>query len=79
MNHNVYRRLAPTCPHCSHELDADEMNSAFRSSGDLWALAVEEGSTTVKCPLCDAEYWVKGGYVPHYTSAFSEEELEFES
>jgi len=38
-----------------------------------------EGSTTVKCPLCDAEYWVKGGYVPHYTSAFSEEELEFES
>jgi len=45
------------------------------SDTDLWALAPQEGRAVIECPGCDKEYWVKGGYQAHYTSAFSEEEL----
>jgi hypothetical protein len=67
------RTIYPTCPHCAHMLNADEMSC---SGSDLWAIAPDEDSAVVECPICDKEYWVKGGYTPHYTSAFSEEELE---
>lgn len=68
----AFQAPAPTCPHCGHALNSDEMNE---QKADLWAAAQHEFSECVKCPVCDLEYWVKGGYVPHYTSAFSEEEL----
>ena len=42
---------------------------------DLFALAPNEERAVVTCPKCDKEYAVQGGYRPHYTSAFSLEEL----
>lgn len=69
----TFRRPAPTCPHCGHELNDEEMG--FASQDDLWRLAIEDGAAVVECPICDQEYWVKGGYKPHYTSALAEEDL----
>lgn len=69
MHHQTQR---PTCPHCNHELTADEMTEA---DTDLFALAPTEETAAITCPICDKDYWVKGGYTPHYTSAFVEEEF----
>jgi uncharacterized protein with PIN domain len=63
----------PTCPHCGYALDSDDMHS---QDADLWAAAPKESREIVKCPQCDNEYWIQGGYIPSYTSAFSEEELQ---
>ena len=62
----------PTCPHCGHELNHDEM---YDAKVDLYALAPNEGKECIECPACDKEYWVQGGYTSHYTSAYAEEEL----
>lgn len=75
MEQNTYQRQAPACPHCGHELSDDEMQLSEVSDADLYALAPNEESAIVVCPVCDLEYWVQGGYRPYYTSAFSEEEL----
>lgn len=76
-NINTYETDRPTCPHCGHMLDTDEMNYGHPTCDeDLWALAPGEGTAVVECPACDQQYWVRGGYRPHYTSAFSEEELD---
>ena len=72
--HDTFQQPHPTCPHCGYMMDTDDMYS-LTVGEDLFALAPDEGQTCVNCPRCDAEYWVKGGYMPHYTSAFSEEEL----
>lgn len=69
----TFQRPAPACPHCGHELNDEEMG--FASQDDLWRLAIEGGAAVVECPICDQEYWVKGGYKPHYTSALAEEDL----
>jgi len=45
------------------------------SEYDLFALAPTEDRASIKCPVCNLEYWVQGGYQPHYTSAFAEELL----
>ena len=74
--HDTFETPAPTCPHCGHELDTDEMlYSKPTCDEDLFALAPNEGRAVIECPRCDQQYWVSGGYKPHYTSAFSEEEL----
>jgi len=74
--HNTFQTPYPTCPHCGHQLDDDEMQYGKPTcEDDLYALAPTEGTTTIECPRCDKEYVVKGGYRPHYTSAFSFEEL----
>jgi transposase-like protein len=73
---NTFQAPSPTCPHCGHELDEDEMLYGKPTCDeDLYALAPNEGSTVVQCPRCDLEYAVQGGYKPHYTSAFSLDEL----
>lgn len=72
MTYDTHKTLAPTCPHCGHGMDTDEMLDA---PGDLFALAPDEGRECITCPACDAEYWVQGSYRPQYTSAFAEEEL----
>lgn len=72
--HDTFQKPKPTCPHCGYALDTEDMNSGF-SEADLWAAAPDEMTATIKCPSCDQEYAVRGGYVPHYTSAFSEDEL----
>ena len=64
---------SPTCPHCGHEMDTEDMQS--ETSVDLFALAPREESAAIQCPACDLEFWVKGGYIPQYETAFSEEEL----
>lgn len=75
--HNVFRTPHPTCPHCGHEMDTDEMLYGKPTcEEDLFALAPNEGTAVIECPSCDKQYWVKGGYRPHYSSAFSEEELD---
>lgn len=68
----TFQTKHPTCPHCGHELSHDEMHDA---TVDLYALAPDEGRECIECPVCDKEYWVQGGYVPHYTSAAAEELL----
>jgi endogenous inhibitor of DNA gyrase (YacG/DUF329 family) len=69
---------APTCPHCGHALTFDEMifSGAISGEEDLTAIAPACEHAIVKCPVCDKEYAVLGGYTPHYTSAFTLEELE---
>ncbi len=74
--HNTFQTPSPTCPHCGHELDDDEMLYGKPTcEEDLYALAPNEGSAVVQCPRCDQEYAVQGGYKPYYTSAFSLDEL----
>lgn len=73
--HNTFQTAHPTCPHCGYELNNDDMVDHETSEADLYALAPDEGTAVVKCPQCDKEYAVQGGYRPHYTSAFSEDEL----
>lgn len=70
--HNTHHAPYPTCPHCGYEMNTDDM---LANEDDLFALAPSENSAAVKCPQCDNEYAVLGGYKPHYTSAFSIEEL----
>lgn len=69
MGHRTVETPSPTCPHCGHEMDTEEMLSA--KGEDLFALAPNEGSAELTCPRCGKEYEVKGGYTPHYTSAAS--------
>lgn len=71
--YSTFETAHPTCPHCGYELDHEDMLSV--SDDDLYALAPSEGSAAVRCPKCDNEYAVQGGYTPHYTSAFSLDEL----
>jgi hypothetical protein len=42
---------------------------------DLWAIAPKEEIALLECPVCDKEFWVAGGYMPHYTTAIAEELL----
>lgn len=69
---NHYKTLVVTCPHCDHEYTSDEMNECHT---DLWALAPNENTVDVQCPVCDLSFWVKGSYRPEYTTAFAEEML----
>lgn len=73
MTINTVQRPGPTCPGCGHEMDDEDMLSCH--DADLFDLAQEEGTACIMCPICDAEYWVQGGYMPHYTSAFCEDQL----
>lgn len=67
-----YETNAPECPHCGHVFDHDDM---LAGSTDLFALAPNEERCTVECPACDREFWLKGSYLPRYTSAMAEELL----
>ncbi len=64
---------APTCPHCGHEMSTDEMLDS--TEADLFAIAPDEQNAQIECPRCDKTYWVKGGYIPTYTSAIDEDDL----
>lgn len=71
------RTPTPVCPHCGHAMDTDEMLYGKPTCDeDIFALAPDEGRTAIECPACDQQFAVQGGYTPHYTTAFSEEELE---
>jgi len=72
---NLYKQPTPVCPHCGHVMTSGEMNCDF-SDSDLFVLAPNEDTAVIKCPICDTEYWVRGGFNPHYTTGFSEEELQ---
>ena len=75
-HHPTFQQPTPTCPHCAHAMNVDEMIYGEPTcEADLFALAPEEGRTDIKCPACDEFYWVKGGFKPHYTSAYAEEDL----
>ena len=69
---NTFQQRTPTCPHCGYAMDHDDMVDA---ADDVFEAAVNEQRLPVLCPSCDAQYWLRGGYSPHYTTAFSEEEL----
>lgn len=67
-----YEKATVICPHCDYQYTADDFTSA---SVDLWALAPNEARTDLTCLSCNKEFVVQGGYTPHYTTAFAEEEL----
>lgn len=67
-----YQEASIFCPHCDYRLTDDDMVDA---TVDLFALAPREDETDLKCPSCNLNFWVKGGYQPFYTTAFAEEEL----
>ena len=56
-------------------MNAEEMSWSTTSDADLFAAAPYENHVCVTCPACDLQYWVRGGYTPHYTSAVAEEYL----
>ena len=58
MSGTLYHMPQPTCPHCRHAMDTDDMQSC--STVDLFALAPNEGRECIKCPACDLDYWVQG-------------------
>ncbi len=70
--HNTHRTPTPTCPHCGYAMTHEDM---ITSEHDLFGLAPLEDEATLQCPGCDLEYVVQGGYRPHYTSVFCEEQL----
>ena len=69
---NTFQQRTPTCPNCGYAMDHDDM---VNTADDFFEAAVNEQRLPVTCPSCDAQYWLQGGYSPHYTTAFSEEEL----
>lgn len=70
---DTFEQPRPVCPHCGRPLSMDDMLEA--KGVDLFALATAEGREAITCPSCGDEFWVKGGYTPHYTTAFAEEDL----
>lgn len=76
--HETYKTPAPVCPHCGHAMTHDDMSAAPTGScqQNLFDIAPAEEIVPTKCPLCDGGFWVQGGYRPHYTTAFAEEELQ---
>lgn len=73
-HHDTLETPRPVCPHCGHTFTIDDMIDTV-AKVDLFALAPKEEREAVTCPSCDLEFWVQGGYSPHYTSAFAEEDL----
>lgn len=73
-NMRQFQQDRPVCPHCEYKMTHDDMHSCCGDI-DLYALAADEDREAVKCPSCDLEYWVAGGYTPHYTTAAAEEDL----
>lgn len=67
-----YKQQGVCCPHCDHTFNKDEM---LACAVDLFALAPNEETACVECPVCDGEFWVKGSYRPEYSTAFAEELL----
>lgn len=64
--------VTPQCPDCGYVMNGDDMLAAGE---DLLAIAPNEERCTVKCPICDIEYWVRGSYKPVYYSSLAEEDL----
>jgi hypothetical protein len=70
------------CPFCCHVMTDDEMcrNQYLKGSDgdDLYGIAPREERTHVVCPnvTCGKGYYVQGGYIPKYTCAATENELD---
>ena len=63
---------AIVCPHCGYGHDQDDMASM---PFDAFALAPQEETESMTCFQCDREFWVRGSYLPRYSTAVAEEEL----
>ena len=63
----------PVCPHCGHVYTTDDILQ--NDLVDIYGIAHAEGLAVIECPSCDQEFWVKGGYKPHFATAVSEELL----
>lgn len=70
-----YEAKTVICPHCDHEFSTEDMCSAD-ADDSLWDIAAREADAGVKCVSCFQSFVVQGGYIPHWTSAKTEEELE---
>lgn len=70
---DLVNRLRPTCPHCHHMMTDDEMHAMC--DRDIYDLAPCEEIAPLDCPRCARVFWVKGSYVPQYTTAVHEEDL----
>ena len=53
-------------------MTSDEM---LNNESDLYSLATKEDKAVVDCPCCRVKYWVRGGYMPYYTTGRSEADL----
>ena len=64
----------PVCPHCYHAMKPDEM---INSDVAIFDIAPREESLNdpIVCPACGEEFWVAGGYEPHYTTGLTENEV----
>lgn len=63
----------PVCPHCGHEYTHDDILQ--NDLVDIYGIAHAEGTAVIECPICDTEFWLKGGYKPRFSTAVAEELL----
>lgn len=71
-----HRTPSPICPHCEHKFNSDEMTMDYHEIC-LFGLAHAEDRAAIKCPVCDQEFWIQGGWNPEYTSVLAEEDLDY--
>lgn len=69
----TFKTPTPICPHCSHVYTIDEILQD--DLVDIYGIAHAEGLAVIECPVCDQEFFVKGGYNPHFSTAVAEELL----
>jgi len=62
------------CPHCKMEYSDDDM---YYSKHDLYSVARDEDEVEETCTYCKEIFWIRGGYLPLYTIAKTEEGLEY--
>lgn len=62
----------PVCPHCGHEYTHDEISDC---PTDIYGIAHSEDTAIIECPVCDTEFWVKGNWVPKFSTAVAKELL----
>ena len=66
------KTASPVCPHCGHVYTHDEMVDC---EVDIYGIAQSEDTDVIECPVCDKEFWVKGGWTPKFSTAIAEELL----
>lgn len=69
------------CPHCEFVFNEEEADTAIASGCDCGystarELAANEAKASIFCPVCEAQFALKGDFVSKFTTAFSTEQLD---